>query len=148
MKLTELEYELIVLLKTINDLKNTTGVEITKVKQIKYEEEYKHYLIAYIATNKTNEHDKTDGYHAFPKWQIEKSGIPYLLIKFVKENPITKWWNYHIYYKIFYKIFYKWECYRDNGYSWKQILLGIADKKENAWQVEQINKLEQRIEVK
>lgn len=143
MKLTELEYELIVLLKTINDLKNTTGVEITKVKQIKYEEEYKHYLIAYIATNKTNEYDKTDGYHTFPKWQIEKSGIPYLLIKFIKENPLAKWWKI----EIKYKIFFKWEYYRNDGYTWKQILSGEADRKEDNWRESQINKLKQRIGV-
>lgn len=134
MKLTELEYELIVLLKTIDE-EHGNG-EITKIEKIRYEKEYKIYIINYII-------DNVNATHTFAKWQIEKSGIPYLLIKFVKENPITKWWNYHIYYKIF----YKWECYRDNGYSWKQILLGIADKKENAWQIEQINKLEQRIEV-
>lgn len=143
MKLTELEYEIIALLKAIDDTKNHWDLEdkqeITKVKYIKCRN--KEYVVyCTIHSIKFNEIGAT---YCYPQWEIQTSGIKYLWLKAMKNNAITKWWNYHI----IYKIFYKWECYRDNGYSWKQILLGIADKKENAWQIEQINKLEQRIEI-
>ena len=121
MKPTQLEYELIALFKSLEDEKDEIA-NIKQIKESKYDKECKMYIVNYYIERENKEIPCTMTYL---KWQIEKDGISYLLAKAINKNPLKLWIDYHIHYKIFYKM----ECYRDYGYSWWEILLGIADKK-------------------
>lgn len=142
--MNELECEIIALIQTINDENNDENREIVRIKQIyKDKDESEYYKVEYIVKEPFGEMQITRWFH---RWDIE--GMPLWAIlyheKFGKAKltkPIYDWITYHIWYNHI----YKWIIYRENGYSWKEILLGYADRKENKWQQQATNQLLKRI---
>lgn len=142
--MSELEYEIIALIQAINDENNDENREIVRIKQIyKDKDESECYKVEYIVKEAFGEMQTARWFH---KWKIEDMPLWAILYheKFGKAKltkPIYQWIEYHIWYKHI----YKWAVYRENGYSWKAILLGIADKKENQWKQQSTNKLLEKI---
>lgn len=142
--MNKLEFEIIALIQTINDENNDENREIVRIKQIyKDKDESEYYKVEYIVKETFGEMQITRWFH---KWKIENMPLWAILYheKFGKAKltkPIYDWITYHIWYNHI----YKWIIYRENDYSWKEILLGYADRKENKWQLQATNQLLKRI---
>ena len=143
--MSELEYEIIALIQAINDEKNDENREVVRIEQIYKDNDGKdeYYKVEYIIKETFGEMQTARWFH---KWQIEDMPLWAILYheKFGKAKltkPIYQWIEYHIWYNRI----YKWAIYRENGYSWKEILLGYADKKEDKWRQQATNNLLERI---